>query len=341
MTDRFLSRPAVHLRRLSPKKRGLLAVALVGIMAFGSYLGLAASRSTASLNPVVFGTNMPLFGANEQLLTNTGTQAILEGWRTPTIRMPFRSSLSDSVELQALRTIKAIGATPLVIVHGAVDSNVLADDTHWLSLVAQVFGSSLVYVEYGNEENLAGIDAIAYTNSWNATVPSLKAAHPTYKFVGPVNGQSNPSYIGYFVGHASPEPDAVSWHEYTCTPTGATGRCFTGITNWATHVTDVNNAEIAAVGHTFPFIISEWNLDPYNDPRYNDPSVIGPWTTQALQELSSLVPTGLIGAEQYPVDSHGDTTGFQLIKSNNSLTDQGQAWQSEVRAGRAGRTSTD
>jgi len=280
-------------------------------------------------NPVIYGVNMPLFDANEQLLTNSKTRALLQGWHTPIIRMPARTGLADSVELQALQAIKAIGATPVFIAHGAADANVLADDQHLLGLVNQVFGSSLVYVEYGNEEDLAGINDVTYTNSWNAVVPALKAAHPTYKFVGPVNFQRNPAYIGYFVGHANPAPDVVSWHEYVCSPTDNTQAvCFAHIANWATHVSDTNKAEIAAVGHTFPFMITEWNMDPFNDPRYLDPAVIGPWTAQALQELDSLVPAGLIGAQQYAVDSHGG--GFELLDSNNALTPQGAAWQASL-----------
>ncbi len=154
------------------------ALLVAGLVASTGSVGVVRTTSAATLDTRVFGTNMGLFDGNEQMLSNTGTQQILIGWHTPVVRMPFRTSLTDAVELQALQTIKTIGATPLVIVHGAVDATVLADDTHLLSLVAQVFGSSLVYVEFGNEEDLAGVNDVAYTNSWNATVPSLKAAHP-------------------------------------------------------------------------------------------------------------------------------------------------------------------
>ena len=304
------------------------ALMVAGLMATGPLSSVIPASSASGPDPRVFGVNMPLFDGNEQLLSNAGTRQILIGWHTPVIRMPFRASLSDAVELQALQTIKTIGSAPLVIVHGAVDSTVLADDIHLLGLVAQVFGSSTVYVEYGNEEDLAGINDVAYTNSWNAVVPSLKSAHPTYKFIGPVNFQKDPTYIAYFVAHAVPAPDIVSWHEYVCSPTDATSICLSHIANWASHVSNTNSAEVAAVGHTFPFMITEWNMDPFNDPRYLDPTVIKPWTTQALQELNTLIPSGLIGAQQYAVDSHGG--GFELIDFNNALTPQGQAFQAAM-----------
>ncbi|HVM67697.1 MAG TPA: hypothetical protein VMU14_22680, partial [Acidimicrobiales bacterium] len=278
----------------------------------------------SSVDSSIFGLNMGLFDGNEQMLSNAGTRAIYAAWHTPVVRMPFRSGLSDAVELQALTAISSIGATPLVIVHGATDANVLADDTHLLSLAAQVFGSSLVYVEYGNEEDLAGVNATTYTNSWNATVPTLKSLHPTYKFIGPVNFQYNPTYIGYFVGHAQPLPDIVSWHEYVCNTSETTSYCMSHIANWATHVSLTNAAEVTAIGHTVPFMITEWNMDPQNDPRYLDPAVMGPWTAAALQELQQLVPDGLVGAQLYCADSHGG--GFELVDSSNALTPEGAAF---------------
>jgi len=309
---------------------------VVGLLVAAHSGGTVPRASASALDLRVFGVNMGLFDSHEQLLGNTGTQQLVAGWHVPVIRIPTRTSLSDSTELLALQTVKSVGAVPLISVHGAVDSTVLADDTHLLGLVAQVFGSATVYVEYGNEEDLSGVDDVTYTNSWNAVVPSLKAAHPTYKFIGPVNFQKNPTYIGYFVGHAAPAPDIVSWHEYVCGPTDATSICLGHIANWAVHVTDTNNAEIAATGHTFPFMITEWNMDPQNDSRYLDPSVIQPFTTQALQELNSLIPSGLVGAQQYCVDSHGG--GFELIDSNNSLTPQGQAFQAALSGAVLGST---
>ena len=280
-----------------------------------------AKPSMAS-SPVIYGTNMGLYDANEQMF-QPSTQAILEGWQTPVIRVPSRSSLSDATELQALQTVKTIGATPLFIVHGAVDSNVMADDQHLLALAAQVFGSSTVYVEYGNEED-ASVSASAYTASWNAVVPTLKAQHPTYQFIGPVTAYAYTSYIATFVQNANPAPDVVSWHEYACGPGGSTSSCFGAIANWSSHVASINAAERTAAGRTFPFMITEWNMDYADDPRYSDPTVIGPWTTQALQELNSLVASGLIGAQQYVAATH--SSDFQLINPDNSLTPQGQAF---------------
>jgi len=287
--------------------------------------GPSASPSLPVTTPArLFGTNMPLFDANEQMLTNPGTRAVLRAWQIPFIRVPFRRALSDGVELSALEVIRDIGAQPMVIVQGATDENALADDVHELQLVASVFGADTVDVEYGNEEDVAGVDAVRYTQSWNAVVPTLTSQHPTYKFVGPVNFQWNPPYIAYFVAHAKPAPNYVSWHEYVCDPSASSDYCTQHIARWAVHVAETNAAERGAIGHTVPFFISEWNMDGSADPRYSDPMMIGPWTARAIAELESQIPHGLAGAMQYCADSHGD--GFQLIDADDHLTPQGRAF---------------
>lgn len=318
---------ARRLRRL-----GAATVALVALVAAGvglATVGRPNLAGAAAVNPV-FGTNMSLFDGNEQMIQNSQTQSLFRALGVPIIRMPFRQQLSDSIETQALQAIKSMGAAPLVIVHGAAVSGVGPLDAHLLTLVQGVFGTSTVYVEYGNEEDLSGVDQVAYTTSWNATVPALKAAHPTYKFIGPVNFQYNPGYIAYFVKNANPRPDLVSWHEYVCGPSDDTQAvCFGHLSRWATHVQLTNQAEQQAIGTTIPFFISEWNMDPQSDPRYTNASIIGPWTTQALQELTGLESQGLVGAMQYTAASHGG--GFELLDSGNNWTAQGQAWVAALR----------
>lgn len=269
--------------------------------------------------------NDSLFDGSDQLMNDPTTQAILRQHKTPLIRMPFRDSLTDAQNLQALNAIKNAGAAPLVIVHGACVSDPYTPDNHWLSLVAQVFGTGPVYVEYGNEEDLgcnggAGISATTYQASWNSVVPRLKANYPTYKFIGPVNFQANPTYIATFVNGANPQPDFISWHEYTCSSTDSNSTCLGNISHWATHVVNTNAAVQNAIGHTIPIMITEWNLDPQSDSRYSDQAFIQQWTTAALNELSSLTGSGLYAAFNYTAESHPI---FQLIDSLDHLTYQG------------------
>jgi hypothetical protein len=289
----------------------------------------ATSTSTPAGGPdsahLIRSVNDSLYDGSDQLANDTTTQGIVRQHNTPLIRMPFRDTITDAQDLQALNAIKNAGAAPLVIVHGACISDPYTPDVHWLSLVAQVFTSGPVYVEYGNEEDLScpsgpSISATTYQASWNSVIPRLKAAYPTYKFIGPVNYQTNPTYIATFVTGANPQPDFISWHEYVCSSTDSDTTCNTHIANWATHVSSTNAAVVAAIGHTIPIMITEWNLDPFSDSRYSNSAFIQPWTTSALNEWSSLTSSGVYAAFLYTLESH---SSFQLIDGSDNLTPQG------------------
>src|SRR6266487_408773 len=270
--------------------------------------------------------NDSLFDTNDQLMNDPTTQAILKTHNTPIVRMPFRDALTDAQDMQALNAIKNTGAAPLVIVHGACVSDPYTIDSHWLSLVAQVFTTGPVYVEYGNEEDLScnggsGISATAYQASWNAVVSQLKAtpAYSSYYFIGPVTYQSDPTYIATFVKGANPQPDFISWHEFVCSSSDSDSYCLNHINNWATHITNTNTAVRSAIGGTIPIMITEWNLDPGRDRRYSNKSFIQQWTTTALNEWNILTSSGLYAAFNYTCERHPD---FQLINSSDNFTYQ-------------------
>jgi hypothetical protein len=258
-------------------------------------------------------------------MNDSTTQAILKAHNTPIVRMPFRDGWTDAQYLQALNAIKNTGAAPLVIVHGACVSDPYTIDNHWLSLVAQVFTTGPVYVEYGNEEDLscnggAGVSANTYQASWNAVIPQLKLNYPTDAFIGPVTYQSDPTYIATFVSGANPQPDFISWHEFVCSSTDSNSYCLSHINNWAIHIANTNSAVQAAINRTIPIMITERNLDPGQDHRYSNQSFIQQWTTTALSEWSSLTASGLYAAFNYTCESHPN---FQLIDSSDTFTYQG------------------
>lgn len=331
-----------------PRRHAWLGLVTAALLIVAAISGVAYTRvrwshaaapvtagAQAASTAMLFGTNMSLFDGHDQIVNNPATQTLLRQKQIPLIRMPFRSSLSDATELQGLQAIKNIGAAPLVIIRGAVDPNVATDDAHEINLVQSVFGSSTVYIEYGNEEDLAGVNVTRYTNSWNAVVPSLKALAPTYKFIGPVNFQDNPTYIATFDQNANPRPDFNSWHEYTCNTSNPDQYCLDHISHWTTHIVNTNNAVRAAIGTTIPIMITEWNLDPNQDPRYANASYIQNWTATALQTLAANAANGVVAATQYCATNN---QGFNLIDSGNSPTPQGQTLF-QLRAGAGSGTS--
>src|SRR5437763_3054498 len=176
-----------------------IVIILLGLttwrLASGVFGGVPSQNNKGSVqlappvSPLLFGTNMGLFDSNDQVLTPSTTRGLLQQMHVRIIRMPVRSSLSEGTEIQAAQVIKSLGAVPLVVLRGAVDSNVLADDSLVINDMNRIFGNGVVYYEYGNEEDLLGVDVNGYTASWNAVVPQLKHLAPQGQFVGPVNFQ--------------------------------------------------------------------------------------------------------------------------------------------------------
>ncbi len=280
--------------------------------------------TTGTISPLIFGTNLGLFDAHDQVLTSATTRTLLTQMHMPIIRMPLRASLSDAVEVQAAQAIKQIGATPLVILRGAVNANVLADDTRAINYLNGVFGNSTIYYEYGNEEDLAGIKVNQYVASWNSVVPQLQRLAPNARFIGPVNYQYDANYLRTFLQQANPRPAAVSWHEYTCDVSWTQDVCIAHIDNWTKHVSDARAAMTATLGTTLPIMITEWNYAPNataNDGKNNDRAFMTTWTAKALQ---TLVTNNIYAAMQYSATN----TVLPLIDSSGTMTTQGAVFQS-------------
>jgi hypothetical protein len=312
----------------------LLGVMIWGI-ASGTFRGAFAGNPTQNSNgaiqlappvsPLLFGTNMGLFNNNDQVLTSATTRGILQQIHVRIIRMPIRNTLSEATEIQAAQVIKSMGAVPLVVLRGAVDANVLADDSRIVSDMNNVFGSSLVYYEYGNEEDLLGVDANGYTNSWNAVVPTLKRLAHNGQFVGPVNFQYDRAYLTTFLQRANPRPDEVSWHEYTCDDSWANAICISHIAHWTNHISDARAAMTAAIGTALPIMITEWNYAPNavpNDGKNNNSAFMSTWTATALQTLAA---NGIFASMQYSVTN----TAIPMVDSGNGTTMQGAIFQQQ------------
>lgn len=241
------------------------------------------------------------------------------------IRLPIRSGLDSTTIQTAAQTVKQLGAVPLVVLHGAMDINALQDDIAIINTMNGVFGSSTVYYEYGNNEDIMQVSAKMYTDSWNANVGVLKRLAPTGSFIGPVTYQYRADYLGYFLQHAQPRPDAVSWHAYACSRTWSNARCLASLSDWAKHVQDARTLIKSTLRTSVPIMITEWNYAPdtiQNDGKNNDSAFMTTWTTKALQTLAS---SGVFAAMQYAATN----TNINLIDSTNALTVQGTVMQKQ------------
>ncbi len=273
--------------------------------------------------------NISAFDATDQFMTSTGLQAIIAGYGIPYLRIPLRSSFTDADYRKLLSAIKNAGAVPEVIVRGLCTRDVPTSN-RVLSLVDEVFPTGDYWVEFGNENDLqCGASAASYTGAWNQDVPSLKASHPRARFIGPVNFQYNGSYLLYFLQNANPRPDAVSWHECVCGTTGSNDTCLNNVANWANHVNGAE-ASFSTAGYRVPVWITEWNMDPQDEARYQQP-FIQTWTQRALDQWATLAGAGKIAVAMiYTMASHGtfggQPSGFQLFKPGDTLTLQGQTF---------------
>jgi hypothetical protein len=280
------------------------------------------------VSPLLFGTNMGLFDNNDQVLTSATTRSQLQQMHVRIIRMPIRSSLTEATEIQAAQMIKSLGAVPLIVLRGAVDSTVLADDSRVINDMNTIFGNSVVYYEYGNEEDLLGVDVNGYTASWNAVVPQLKHLALQGQFVGPVNFQYDRNYLTTFLQNANPRPDEVSWHEYTCDDSWASSICISHIANWSNHFADARSAMQSVIGTALPIMITEWNYAPNavpNDGKNNDNAFMTTWTATALQTLAA---NGIFASMQYSCTN----TAIPMVSSGNGATAQGTTFSSQYQS---------
>src|SRR5579859_1433387 len=225
--------------------------------------GSAGSTSTPTIrgpvSPLLFGTNMGLFDGNDQVVTSAMTRSLMQQIHVRIVRIPLRRSLPNVLEVQAEQAVKSIGAVPLIVLNGLRNPNALADDTRMIENSNSVFGNSLVYYEFGNEDDYNGLSITRYTQGWNTLIPQFKRLAHNGKFIGPVSYQYDHDNLTTFLQGANPRPDAVSWHEYTCSYKDPADLCLSHLDRWTTHIAGAHAVMQSVLGTTLPIMITEWN----------------------------------------------------------------------------------
>jgi len=300
-----------------------------------SHNGLPSKTSVAQASPLLFGTNLGLFTGNDQVITSATTRALMQQIHIRIVRIPLRSNLPNSIEVQAEQVVKSIGAIPLVVLNGLRDAHALADDTRMIRDSNDVFGNDLVYYEFGNEDDWNGVPITRYTQGWNTLIPAFKRLALHGKFIGPVSYQYSHDNLTAFLQSANPRPDAISWHEYTCSYKDPAAVCLSHIDRWTKHITDARAVMQATLGTTLPVMITEWNYAadqstqsnglPFDDGKYNNASFLRAWIQKAL---STLATNQVFASMQYSVTN----TALPLITTDNTLTIQGTIFQSLYQA---------
>ena len=291
----------------------------------------STSTPVVQTSPLLFGTNLGLFTASDQVVTSAATRALMQRIHVRIVRIPLRHSLPIALEVQAEQAVKSIGAIPLVVLNGVRNPQALTDDMRMIQESNSVFGDTLVYYEFGNEDDWNGVTITRYTQGWNTLIPQFKRLARHGKFIGPVSYQYSHDSLSTFLQGANPRPDAISWHEYTCSYKDPAATCLGQLDRWGTHITDARAVMQSALGTTLPIMITEWNYAPdqsiqqnglpFDDGKYNNASFIQAWTAKALGILAA---NHVFASMQYSVTN----TALPLITYDNTLTIQGMAFQS-------------
>lgn len=220
----------------------------------------ATPHPTVAASPLLFGTNPVLQNGSDQVLTSSITQSLLQQIHVGIVRIPVRIGVPEAVIVQAAQTAKRLGAMPIVILHSMQDPQALSDDTLIITDMNHVFGTGMVYYEFGNEDDFSGVSTTTYTAAWNTIIPALKRVALNGQFIGPVTYHYDPIYLSYFLGHAVPLPDAMSWHEYACWSSDTTDTCMAHLANWTAHIQNAR-AISSTTGKILPIMITEWNYN--------------------------------------------------------------------------------
>ncbi len=284
----------------------------------------AVAPSSGKVTPMLLGTNLSLMDSNDQVLSSATTRTLLQQMHVGLLRIPLHKQFSIATVIQAAQTAKSLNMAPLIVLQGdQAVSQASENDTQVIQAMNQIFGQSVVYYEYGNEEDLnPKLTAQEYTDSWNHLIPQFKKTALNGNFIGPVNYQYNGPYLQYFLQNATPRPNEVSWHEYTCGSQDSGDFCLSHLDKWNSHFNDAQ-ARMSAVGISLPIMITEWNYTANpasNDGKSDDDAFMTTWTSKALQIMAA---NGIFAAAQF------SCTDYQipLIDSDNTLTAQGRAFQ--------------
>jgi hypothetical protein len=307
-----------------------LSILCLSILIAASILQISNRPArAATYDPsLVFGTNLGLNDSSDQVYSSQAARTTLQQNAIHIVRLPLRTingSDDDQLVANTVKELVAGGFTPLVVLHGAADSSVLKDDQNAVNAINAAVGNTLVYYEYGNEEDVANpvVTTQQYTTSWNTVIHQLSPDNG--RFIGPAlssggtnyKGGDNQAYMQYFVQNANPRPFALSWHEYTCWATDPDSTCLSNIDKWTTHIQSIRSFMSANIGTVLPIMITEWNFNAGdNDPRLNQSSFVTQWTDKALQ---TLISDQVFASMQYAA-SNANTQ--LLLNSDNSATVQ-------------------
>jgi hypothetical protein len=177
------------------------------------------------LDPIAMGMNISAYGypnvfANDRLeqqkLKALGIKYMRINLKYSTPGDPASKIVCDSTGCddrwtgdQWVQAIKAIGAQPLVTV-----SYNAADAANMVKHFNKEANNSVRYWIVGNEPDLAGISAAAYSTNFNRVYDAMKAIDPTIKIGGGATAWYDAPFLQAFLQRSGSRVDFVDFHGY-------------------------------------------------------------------------------------------------------------------------------
>jgi hypothetical protein len=245
------------------------------------------SAPISSASPLIFGTNLDLSANRDQVLATLSPALVNVPVRS--VRLAPSSNLKDAELKNIALTLKNMDVVPIVVLQDLLTPNAMATNTRIVKAMQSAFAGETVRYEYGDEEDALAVSAATYTAGWNKAIPELKKLAPGALFLGPVTYRFDRTYLKTFLKNAKPQPDEVSWHEYSCNNDWEKQSCLRHIADWTKHIQNARTVMRSTMGKEVHVIISAWNYaanSRANDHKGKDAAFIKNWNTRALQTLA-------------------------------------------------------
>ena len=300
--------------------------------------GLLSSSATLTVTtnpfaPFLLGSNLGVWGTNsdgtinDPFMNNPGIRS-KAGAVLNFIRFPCRSFTSNQLQSIA-STIANTGLVPLAILDD--------QDPTTATALAQVnaLKGVVTYFELGNEDNyFHGWSGRTYGTNWANFVPTLKAAAPNARFIGPVGSDfdhTGSQFLRDFLTcvktNPAPVPDFISMHYYSAhgeKPPWTSSKIMTDVNSEMLPGIVKMNSDIASIlGGPISLAITEWNYDACPECNTNTLDTDGAFMTNYTGAVLDIFNTnGVWAACQYDFAAGAGGGHLDMVTTSGSAKPQ-------------------
>ncbi len=206
---------------------------------------------------------------------------------------------------QWVEAVKAIGATPVIIVHYTVVDAV--------NMVKHFNKDTHNYVQdwiIGNEPDLAGMDVATYSNDFNTEYDAMKAVDATLKIGGGATAWFDTPFLQTFLQRCGSKVDFVDFHVYA-QKGDVPGNTVQLFREAAAYDSDINDLRtlienvVPARASQIGIEVGEWELN-WGGSAQDDSNFHAVWAASVMGHMLSAGARSLFYADKYNA-LYGDT----------------------------------